>query len=70
MIERVIEAWLLVGFGVYAGMACSRLKTFGRAGCLSILRGILMGVVLWPAALCLVAYIVELEHVEKDATSR
>jgi hypothetical protein len=48
--------YLLLGLAFYSGVSLARLETFKKATLYGILRGILLGVFLWPiAAILLVA---------------
>lgn len=50
----LLGIYLLFGLGVYTGIACSRLHTFKGASTFSIVKGLILGFLLWPVGLAVV----------------
>lgn len=47
----LLAIYLLFGLGVYTGVSVSRLSTFKGASTFSIVKGALLGFLLWPVGL-------------------
>lgn len=52
----LLGAYLLIGVGVYLGVAASHMETFNGASTFSIIKGAVLGFLLWPVGLAIVSY--------------
>jgi len=43
--------YLLIGIGFYIGLAITRRDTFQKATVWSVIKGILLGILLWPVGI-------------------
>lgn len=59
----IFTPYLLVGLGVWLAASAANMESFRGASVISILRGLLLGLLLWPIGLVVLAHVNNKEKV-------
>jgi hypothetical protein len=60
-----MSAYLLIGWIFYLILAITRFKTYDGASFIDLMKGLILGVLLWPIAMVVMLFVLQKEHSKK-----